>query len=42
LLTVLTIVSEIGVDMSKWRSAKAFTSWLGLNPNNKISGGRIF
>jgi len=41
LLTVLTIVSEIGVDMSKWRSAKAFTSWLGLNPNNKISGGRL-
>jgi transposase len=40
LLTVLTIVSETGVDMSKWRSAKAFTSWLGLNPNNKISGGR--
>jgi transposase len=41
LLTVLTIVSETGVDMSKWRSEKAFTSWLGLNPNNKISGGRI-
>jgi transposase len=41
LLTVLTIVSETGVDMSKWRSAKAFTSWLGLNPNNKISGGRV-
>jgi hypothetical protein len=41
LLTVLTVVSETGVDMSKWRSAKAFASWLGLNPNNKISGGRI-
>src|SRR5438132_1508325 len=41
LLTVLTLVSEIGVDMSKWRSAKAFVSWLGLCPNNKISGGRI-
>jgi len=41
LLTVLTIISEIGVNMSKWRSAKAFTSWLGLSPNNKISGGRI-
>lgn len=41
LLTVLTIVSETGVDMGKWRNAKAFTSWLGLNPNNKISGGRI-
>src|ERR1700751_2536970 len=24
------IASEIGVDMSKWRSAKAFCSWLGL------------
>jgi transposase len=41
LLTVLTILSETGVDMSKWRSCKAFTSWLGLNPSNKISGGRI-
>jgi transposase len=41
LLTVLVIVSETGVDMSKWRSAKAFASWLGLCPNNKISGGRI-
>jgi transposase len=41
LLTVLTLVSETGVDMNKWRSAKAFTSWLGLNPNNKISGGRV-
>ncbi len=41
LLTVLTLVSETGVDMSKWRSSKAFTSWLGLNPNNKISGGRV-
>lgn len=28
-LSVLLIVSEIGVDMSKWRNAKAFCSWLG-------------
>jgi transposase len=41
LLTVLVILSEIGLDMSKWRSAKAFSSWLGLCPNNKISGGRV-
>ena len=41
LLTTLTVVSETGVDMSKWRSQKAFTSWLGLSPGNKISGGRI-
>jgi hypothetical protein len=40
-LSVLLIVSEIGVDMSKWRSAKAFCSWLGLCLGNKISGGKV-
>lgn len=38
--TALTIVSEIGLDMSRWRSAKSFASWLGLCPGNKVSGGR--
>jgi len=27
--------------MSKWRSAKAFCSWLGLCSGNKISGGKL-
>ena len=27
--------------MSRWRSAKAFCSWLGLCPGNKISGGKV-
>jgi hypothetical protein len=40
-LSVLTLLSEIGTNMSKWRNAKAFASWLGLCPNNKISGGRV-
>ena len=40
-LSVLGIVSEIGVDMSKWRSAKAFSAWLGLCPRNKISGRKV-
>lgn len=40
-LAVLTILSEIGTNMSKWRNEKAFASWLGLCPNHKISGGRI-
>jgi hypothetical protein len=35
-LNVLLIVSEIGVDMSKWRSAKAFCSWLGLCPRKSL------
>jgi len=36
----LTIVSEIGLDMSRWKSAKHFASWLGLSPGNKVSGGK--
>lgn len=40
-LGVLIILSEIGLDMSRWRSAKAFCSWLGLCPGNKISGGKV-
>ena len=38
--TALTIVSEIGLDMSRWKSAKHFASWLGLSPGNKVSGGK--
>jgi len=38
--TALTVVSEIGLDMSRWRSAKSFASWLGLCPGNKVSGGK--
>ena len=40
-LGVLILISEIGLDMSRWRSARAFSSWLGLCPGNKISGGKI-
>jgi transposase len=40
-VTVQMILSETGVDMSKWPTAKHFTSWLSLCPNNKISGGKI-
>ena len=27
--------------MAKWRHEKAFASWLGLSPHNKISGQRV-
>jgi transposase len=37
----LQIIAEIGTDMSRWQSAKHFTSWLALAPNNKVSGGRL-
>jgi len=38
--TLLTIFSEIGFDVSAWRSAKAFASWTALAPNNRITGGK--
>lgn len=40
-LTVLTVHSEVGTDLSKWKTARHFKSWLGLAPNNKISGGKL-
>jgi transposase len=39
--TVLKVVSETGLDMSKWPTAKHFGSWLGLAPNNRVSGGKV-
>jgi transposase len=40
-LTALTIVSEIGADMSPWASVKHFTSWLGLCPQHQKTGGKV-
>jgi len=40
--TVLTIISEVGPEgFKKFPTAKHFTSWMRLAPNNKISGGRV-
>ncbi len=41
LVSVLMLIGEIGVDASRWRSARAFCSWLGLCPGTKISGGKV-
>ena len=38
--TVLKIISEIGVDMDRWKSEKHFASWLGLSPGSKVTGGK--
>ena len=40
-ITALKVLAEIGTDMSRWKSEKHFSSWLGLSPGNKISGGKI-
>jgi len=37
-----TIVAEVGLDMSKWPTEAHFASWLGLCPDSKITGGRVY
>lgn len=40
--TALTILSEIGTDLSRFPSEKNFVSWLGLCPQHRGSAGKIF
>jgi transposase len=40
-LTVQTILSEVGLDHSKFPSEKHFASWLALCPDNRITGGEV-
>ena len=37
----LRLIGECGTDLSRWPTAKHFTSWLTLSPGCKISGGRV-
>lgn len=39
--TIHILFSEIGRDLSAFPTAKHFASWLGLCPNNQVSGGKI-
>ena len=39
--TVMTLMAEVGTDISKFHSAKAFSNWLHLCPNEKITGGKV-
>jgi transposase len=36
-----TILSEVGWDMSRWKTEAHFSSWLGLCPDNRISGDKV-
>jgi len=38
--TALAVISETGTDMSRFPSVKHFTSWLGLCPGTRITGGK--
>jgi hypothetical protein len=36
-----TLLSEVGLDMSRWKTESHFASWLGLSPDNRISGDKV-
>lgn len=38
--SALKLISEIGLNLNRWKSPKQFSSWLGLCPGNKVSGGK--
>lgn len=40
-MTAQTVISECGIDMSRFASEKHFTSWLGVCPNHQITGGKV-
>jgi transposase len=40
-VTALTLLGEIGMDMSAWPTVKHFTSWLGLCPQQQKTGGKV-
>lgn len=37
----LTLLTEVGADLSAFPSEKNFCSWLGVCPDNRISGGKV-
>jgi transposase len=37
----LTLLTEVGPDLSRFKTEKHFASWLGLCPDNRISGGKV-
>lgn len=41
ILTILTVLSECGIDLSRFPTGKHFCSWLGLSPGTNITGGRV-
>jgi hypothetical protein len=41
LTAVMKILSEIGPDLCRFETVKHFSSWLGLCPDTKISGGKV-
>lgn len=41
-VTAQVVLSEIGTEVSAWRTENHFASWLGVCPDHRITGGKIF
>lgn len=41
-LTAITVLSEVGLDMTHWPTEGHFGSWLGLAPGTRITGGKKY
>jgi transposase len=39
--TLLILASEVGFDMTPWKTEKHFAAWLGVCPGTKKSGGKV-
>jgi transposase len=39
--TAQVVISEVGVDMTRWPDEHHFASWLGLSPHHTITGGKV-
>jgi transposase len=42
IMNAQTIIAEVGIDMSRFPSEAHFASFLGLCPDNQITGGKVF
>jgi transposase len=36
-----TVLAEVGLDMSRWKTEAHFSSWLGVCPDNRITGDKV-
>jgi transposase len=40
-MTVQTVLTEVGPDLSAWKTERHWSSWLNLAPKRDVSGGRV-
>jgi len=40
-MTIQTVLAEVGPDLSRWKTERHWTSWLNLAPKRDVSGGRV-